>query len=266
MSLDPKTTDWLKANLKEGDDAKALGDVFAANGVTAVSEGDFITVAQGQRGLRYTPIANDETLASVSVVASEDGVSRAAQSGLASAQITIIRADDAAAENERLGRAAADFALVARAAAPPTIVTAAPGDATDDNSVDGPANTSGGSSTQANDLRAEQASIDDGRASPSAPLHSNLANVANDGSVQVRVAAPATDNEVEVPFDDDRVTSKARAGVERVLQVMAEARAIGYGMVRSLTMNADQIEAETGRQADAAISATLDTPQFRDPG
>ena len=70
------------------------GGVFLADGVTPVNNGDFITIAQGQAGLRFTPSANNTTPGSFNVESSEDGASVAGQSGQAVSTISIIPVGD----------------------------------------------------------------------------------------------------------------------------------------------------------------------------
>ena len=66
------------------------GSLYLADGVTPIHDGDYITVAQGQAGVRFTPAANSLSHGSFSVEASEDGVSVAQQSGAAISVITVI--------------------------------------------------------------------------------------------------------------------------------------------------------------------------------
>ena len=64
--------------------------MFLADGVNRIEEGDYITVAQGQAGLRFTPAAGSPAEGSFNVESSEDGVSVSAQSGMATSSITVL--------------------------------------------------------------------------------------------------------------------------------------------------------------------------------
>ena len=242
------------------------GMLTLADGVTPIAEGDFITVAQGQRGLRYTPFANGATLGSVSASASEDGVTIAAQSALATAQITIVRVDDTAAEQERLGRAAADFAIAARAASQSVTAAGTPGDhsSPDDTSAEDQADGTREISRAGSDARAESASINDAGVSLIAAALPAADNNPSDGSSPARANTSVLDDKTVVSVDDDRPVSKSRGAVERVLQVMAQARALGNGLVRSVMVDATEVEADLAHQSAPTTTATLDTPQFRD--
>ena len=66
------------------------GTLYLADGVTPIHDGDFITVAQGLAGVRFTPVADTLDNGSFSVESSEDGVSVAQQSGAAISVITVI--------------------------------------------------------------------------------------------------------------------------------------------------------------------------------
>ena len=66
------------------------GTLYLADGVTPIYDGDFITVAQGLAGVRFTPVADTLDNGSFSVESSEDGVSVAQQSGAAISEITVI--------------------------------------------------------------------------------------------------------------------------------------------------------------------------------
>jgi hypothetical protein len=68
----------------------ANGTLYLADGVTQIANGDFITVTQGQAGLRFTPAANSVADGSFNVESSEDGISVASQSGVATSTITVI--------------------------------------------------------------------------------------------------------------------------------------------------------------------------------
>ena len=66
------------------------GTLYLADGITPIRNGDTITVAQGQAGVRFTPAADTLGQGSFTVEASEDGVSVAQQSGAAISVITVI--------------------------------------------------------------------------------------------------------------------------------------------------------------------------------
>ncbi len=65
------------------------GTLYLADGTTEVENGDFITVAQGQAGLRFTPEVVSAGDGSFRIESSEDGVTVAGQSGVAVASIRI---------------------------------------------------------------------------------------------------------------------------------------------------------------------------------
>jgi len=64
------------------------GSLSLANGVTQVNNGDYISVTQGQAGLRFTPDA-DAVEGSFQVESSEDGMTVAAQSGMVTSTIGV---------------------------------------------------------------------------------------------------------------------------------------------------------------------------------
>ena len=66
------------------------GTLYLADGVTRIDNNDFITVGQGQAGLRFTPAANSTADGSFNVESSEDGVSVASQSGIATSTISVL--------------------------------------------------------------------------------------------------------------------------------------------------------------------------------
>ena len=66
------------------------GTLYLADGITPIHDGDFITVAQGLAGVRFTPVADTLDNGSFTVESSEDGVSVAQQSGAAISVITVI--------------------------------------------------------------------------------------------------------------------------------------------------------------------------------
>jgi hypothetical protein len=65
------------------------GTLYQADGITVINNGDYITVAQGQVGLKFTPSANSTAAGSFDVESSEDGVTVAAQSSKFSSTISI---------------------------------------------------------------------------------------------------------------------------------------------------------------------------------
>jgi len=65
------------------------GTLFQADGVTVISSGGYITVAEGNAGLKFTPSANSIAAGSFNVESSEDGATVAAQSGAAASTITV---------------------------------------------------------------------------------------------------------------------------------------------------------------------------------
>ncbi|MDJ0784481.1 MAG: cadherin-like domain-containing protein, partial [Desulfosarcinaceae bacterium] len=64
------------------------GSLTLADG-TPIHDGDFITVAQGESGIRFTPLVDSMAPGSFRVAASEDGVNVAQQSGTAIAVVTV---------------------------------------------------------------------------------------------------------------------------------------------------------------------------------
>ena len=66
------------------------GTLYLADGITPINEGDYITVAQGQAGVRFSPVAGTLDNGSFTVESSEDGVTVAQQSGAAISVITVI--------------------------------------------------------------------------------------------------------------------------------------------------------------------------------
>jgi|GEM_PF-4076857 len=65
------------------------GTLYLADGVTQVNSGDFISVAQGQAGLKFTPGSGSVGEGSFRAEASEDGLTVAAQSGVATSTIAV---------------------------------------------------------------------------------------------------------------------------------------------------------------------------------
>jgi hypothetical protein len=66
------------------------GSLYLADGLTRIDDGDYITVAQGQAGVRFTPAEDSTANGSFNVESSEDGVSVASQSGIATSIITVL--------------------------------------------------------------------------------------------------------------------------------------------------------------------------------
>lgn len=81
------------------------GTLSLADGVTQVNNGDFISVAQGQAGLKFSPNSGSVAPGSFQAEASEDGLTVAAQSSAATATITVTRPsqqpDKPAEENKK---------------------------------------------------------------------------------------------------------------------------------------------------------------------
>jgi len=73
------------------------GSVTLGNGTTPVSDGDYITVAQGQQGLRFLSATDSVLQGRFAVEASEDGLTVAAQSSKATATITVLPPTEAPA-------------------------------------------------------------------------------------------------------------------------------------------------------------------------
>jgi hypothetical protein len=65
------------------------GTLYQADGVTQINDGDYITYAQAQAGVRFTPGPGSIADGSFDVESSEDGVSVAAQSGTDTSTITV---------------------------------------------------------------------------------------------------------------------------------------------------------------------------------
>ena len=71
------------------------GTLTLSDGSTVVNEGDYITYAQGQAGLKFTGGLNSTSTGSFDVEASQNGTSVAAQSGKATSTITVNMVNDA---------------------------------------------------------------------------------------------------------------------------------------------------------------------------
>ncbi len=89
-------------------------------------------------------------------------------------------------------------------------------------------------------------------------------NLANDDAAQIREVEPAADESTAAALDDDRPVTKSQTGIERVLRVIAEARSLGASMVKSITTHHVDSEIDADRADGRAVSATLNSPQFRD--
>jgi hypothetical protein len=97
IMTDPGTQSGLIFMNRNGDDGPEVthfkitaisnGSLFQADGITSINDNDFLTVAQGAAGVRFTPASTIN--GSFSVEASEDGTTVAAQSGVAVSLITI---------------------------------------------------------------------------------------------------------------------------------------------------------------------------------
>ena len=70
------------------------GTLYQNDGVTQINVGDYITFAEGNAGLKFTPDANSNTSGSFDVESSEDGLSVAAQSAAATSTITVTPVGD----------------------------------------------------------------------------------------------------------------------------------------------------------------------------
>ncbi|MBT8369986.1 MAG: cadherin-like domain-containing protein, partial [Deltaproteobacteria bacterium] len=66
------------------------GTLFYADGITQINNGDYITVSQGQAGVRFAPAETSTADGSFDVESSEDGISVASQSGKATSIITLL--------------------------------------------------------------------------------------------------------------------------------------------------------------------------------
>ncbi|MGD9160535.1 MAG: hypothetical protein PVG39_19115, partial [Desulfobacteraceae bacterium] len=67
----------------------ANGTLYQNDGTTPINADDYITFAEGSAGLKFTPSSNFNGSGSFDVESSEDGSSVAAQSGVATATITV---------------------------------------------------------------------------------------------------------------------------------------------------------------------------------
>jgi hypothetical protein len=65
------------------------GTLYLADGTTQINNGDYITVAQGQAGVRFTPAENTSADGSFAAESSEDGATVSVQSDVATSMITV---------------------------------------------------------------------------------------------------------------------------------------------------------------------------------
>ena len=70
------------------------GALYKNDGTTAISDGSYITFAEAQAGLKFTPDADSTSAGSFDVQSSEDGTTVAAQSGVATSTITVTPVGD----------------------------------------------------------------------------------------------------------------------------------------------------------------------------
>jgi len=68
--------------------------LYQADGVTVINSGDYITYAEGNAGLKFTPLANSTAAGDFDVESSQDGATVAAQSGVATSTISITPVGD----------------------------------------------------------------------------------------------------------------------------------------------------------------------------
>ena len=87
------------------------GSLFQNDGSTAIADGEYITVAQGTSGVKFTPDANFNGDGTFDVEASEDGSTVAAQSSAATSTITVTpvgdtpTVNDITTDEDKIGRA-----------------------------------------------------------------------------------------------------------------------------------------------------------------
>ncbi len=84
----PEVTHFRLSNITNG-------ALYQNDGVTPINNGDYILVAEGQAGLRFTPTPNSIAPGSFDVESSEDGTTVSAQSGIATSTITVTPTNDA---------------------------------------------------------------------------------------------------------------------------------------------------------------------------
>ncbi|HEX8144756.1 MAG TPA: tandem-95 repeat protein [Pyrinomonadaceae bacterium] len=101
---DTQTTTGLVITPNPGDGPEVLnfkitgitgGTLFQNDGTTQINNGDFITVAQGAAGLKFTPAANSTSNGSFTVQASLSAVDAGLGGGTATATITVNPVNDA---------------------------------------------------------------------------------------------------------------------------------------------------------------------------
>ena len=68
--------------------------LYQADGTTVVAADSYITFAQAQAGLKFTPATDNDTTGSFDVQSSENGTSVAAQSGSVTSTITVTPVGD----------------------------------------------------------------------------------------------------------------------------------------------------------------------------
>ena len=67
----------------------SAGSLYHADGTTPIANGSYVTYTEAQAGLRFTPAPDSHATGSFDVEASQNGTSVAAQSGIATATITV---------------------------------------------------------------------------------------------------------------------------------------------------------------------------------
>jgi uncharacterized delta-60 repeat protein len=70
------------------------GTLFQNNGTTPITNGDYVTLAQAQSGVKFLPTANSTTTGHFDVESSQDGSTVAAQSGKSTSTITVTPVGD----------------------------------------------------------------------------------------------------------------------------------------------------------------------------
>jgi len=71
------------------------GILYKNDGTTQINDGDFITYAEGNAGLKFTPTANSTATGSFTVQAATDGAGNGLSTGTATATITVTPVNDA---------------------------------------------------------------------------------------------------------------------------------------------------------------------------
>ena len=237
------------------------GTLTLADGVTPVREGEFVTVTQGQDGLRFTLFADSKAQGSFAVAASQDGVTVAAQSGLSTARITRSPLELPALDQALLARAAVDEFELARRGTQTSSSATSPHHDLDPGAV-----RAASAALDTADLSVTNETTNPRQAPVfAAPPTLSVVNAGADTD-QGRSVATATEENSAGITDDDRPTAKAKTGVERVLRVMAEARALGASMVKAITTDPGEgeIDGEVDHAAAQAVALTLDNLAYRD--